>query len=118
MLMGLDQAPATTARPEAADRQAAFLRGARREPDTWLDVWRENERAVDVFCAMSTQWRWSEGRRVGLDLTALPVALGSLRKRLPRRDRAAAMAGLRVMEAEALRLLASRTRTRQPTQQE
>lgn len=116
--MGLDQAPAATARHDVGERQAAFMRGGRREPDTWLDVWRENERAVDLFCAMSTQWRWSEGRRVGLDLAALPVALGSLRRRLPRRDRAAAMAGLQVMEAEALRLLASRTRTRQPTQQE
>lgn len=102
--MGLDQAPAS-ARPDEASRQAAFLRGTVREPEIRLEVWRENEGAVGLFCALSTQWRWSEGRRVGLDLAALPVAMWGLRRRIGRRDRARAMAGLQVMEAEALRLL-------------
>ncbi|SDH74286.1 DUF1799 domain-containing protein [Roseospirillum parvum] len=42
-------------------------------PGRRITVWPENAEAFALFCAMGTQWRWAEGLRVGLDLTALPV---------------------------------------------
>lgn len=67
-------------------------------------MWRENAPAVRLFDAMSTQWRWSEGRRRGLDLGALPGVWMS--GQWPRAERPAALRGLAVMEDEALRCFA------------
>lgn len=63
-----------------------------------------NATAVDLFTLMRTQWRWSEGRRRGLDYGALPAALWGLGRSLASDKRADALARLQVMEAQALDL--------------
>lgn len=40
-----------------------------------IEVWPENEAAVDVYCAMRTQWRVGFGGALGLDYNALPTVL-------------------------------------------
>lgn len=72
-------------------------------PDEDFAVWPENWDAVQVFLAMSTQWRFAVGMGnaiwQGLDYTALPV----VERRLGIRDRADCFARLRVIEAAAVR---------------
>ncbi|MES2126647.1 MAG: DUF1799 domain-containing protein [Pseudomonadota bacterium] len=53
--------------------------GSANEP-ALFEVWPENEKALDVFLSMSTQWRWSGGmqsQRVGLDFTTFELELKS-----------------------------------------
>lgn len=40
-----------------------------------IEVWPENEKAVDVFSASHTQWRMCDFGPIGLDYTALPVVM-------------------------------------------
>jgi len=35
----------------------------------------ENWDAITVFCAASTQWRWYESHRIGLDYSAIKMLL-------------------------------------------
>ncbi|MBD1554713.1 DUF1799 domain-containing protein [Pseudomonas sp. C2L11] len=70
------------------------------DAEVWPDAWP----AFCAFEAMSTQWRVGMGGAVGLDYNALPVVLelAGIRKR----DRSAVFDDLRVMEAEALAVMA------------
>ena len=71
--------------------------------DASVAVWPENWQAVQVFCAMGTQWRVSAGMSgliyMGLEYTALPVV--EARLAIPRADRADLFSRLRVMESSA-----------------
>lgn len=66
-------------------------------------VWPENWQALQVFCAMGTQWRVSAGMSgliwTGLEYTALPVV--EARMGIPRADRADLFSRLRIMESAA-----------------
>lgn len=70
----------------------------------------ENWFAVRLFDAMGTQWRVATvGPRmvfIGLDYTALPIVLRSLRQRVPHaRTLADVLPQLQVMEAAAIAVL-------------
>jgi len=64
------------------------------------EVWPENEVAVEVFCAMTTQWREGPNGRTGLDYAALPV-LFDLAK-VEQGERPEVFASLRTLEVAAL----------------
>jgi hypothetical protein len=97
--------------PDAAEIQraaAAFglvIEGGH-EPQL-LEVWADHWPAVRLFGAMQTQWRRDMSGPTGLDYSALPV----VERRLGIRGRRAQLAfdHLRLMEAEALRLMRERT---------
>lgn len=103
-------------RDEAAEDLAAF--GVpQQDIEAWeqreakagtFEVWSENWPAVETFLALSTQWRHagSMGIPTGLDYAAIPAAARFLGHP---RDRDL-FHKLRLMEAEALRVLAQRRR--------
>lgn len=74
--------------------------------DTAVEVWPENLPAVNTFIAMSTQWRVGAMGATGLDYCALPAVLRLIG--VPRADWPDAMDGLRIMEAEALKIMGER----------
>lgn len=61
-------------------------------PDCW--------ESVDVFCAMSTQWRVGPGGPIGLDYLALNTVMRL--KQVPPARRSGVFNDLRVMESAAL----------------
>jgi hypothetical protein len=66
-------------------------------------VWRENWLILEVFLAMSEQWRWTggmESHRAGLDLCALPVAYEGLQ--VPKKKRPEVFQGVLLMQRAAL----------------
>lgn len=66
----------------------------------------DNEQSVEVFRAMSTQWRESMAGRSGLDYTPLPCVMGLLGvKRKRRRD---VFEDVRTMERAVLEAWAER----------
>ena len=74
--------------------------------DTAVEVWPENLQAVNTFIAMSTQWRTGAMGATGLDYGALPAVLrmtGIRRVEWPD-----VLDGLRIMEAEALKIMGER----------
>jgi hypothetical protein len=61
---------------------------------------------VEVFLAMSTQWRWTggmESRRAGLDYASLPAVYEGLQVKKKRRPEV--FQGIKVMEGAALEVL-------------
>ncbi len=76
-----------------------------------LELWPENQPAVDLFIVLSTQWRMGPAGAVGLDYGPVPLALSQLRLR--GRQARDAFAGLQVMEAEALAWLAQQREKQQ-----
>lgn len=70
-----------------------------------FEVWPENWQVVEVFYALTTQWRVSLGWRgkvyQGLDYTAVESVLRMLKVR----NRAEVLSGLMVMEGAALKVL-------------
>lgn len=68
-----------------------------------VDIWPENWQALQVFCAMGTQWRVSAGMSgliwTGLDYTALPVV--EARLGVVRAERADLFSRVRIMESSA-----------------
>ena len=75
-------------------------------PDTAVEVWPENIAALNVFIAMNTQWRNGFSGPTGLDYNALPSVLRLTG--IPRKEWADAFECVRVMEAEALRVMQER----------
>ena len=69
-------------------------------------LWPENETPVLLFDRMLTQWRMGFSGPVGLDYSALPLVAQTLR--IGRRALREAFDGLRVCEAEALRVMRER----------
>lgn len=79
---------------------------AARSPD--IEVWPENWPAIELFCAVSTQWRASFGGVIGFDYTAVEAAMRMLR--IKGSDRADLFARLRVMEQAALEAFRAKER--------
>jgi hypothetical protein len=79
-------------------------------PDTTCELWPENEPAVDLFCAVLTQWQMGPGGPVGLRYEALPVVLDL--HQVPAGERRERFEQLRVMECEALRWFGEQARQR------
>lgn len=74
---------------------------------TAFGVWPENWQAVEVFCAMGTQWnKGVNGAGTGLRYEALPVV--EQRLGIARAQRAAVFQGVRIMERIALDLMSRR----------
>lgn len=69
-----------------------------------MEVWQPYWQAFSVFEAMSTQWRTGMGGASGLDYAAIPavMSLCGIRKK----DRDDVFHDLRIMEAEALAVMA------------
>lgn len=70
------------------------------EVEVWPDAWP----AFRLFDAMGTQWRLGQGGASGLDYTAIPVTTAMLG--IKRRDLIEIFPDLRVMEVEALAVMA------------
>jgi hypothetical protein len=70
---------------------------------TAVPIWPDNETAVNVFVAMSTQWRTGFNGATGLDYGALPVVLRL--QQIPRPDWPDTFDALRVLEGEALAVM-------------
>ena len=71
--------------------------------DTAVEVWPDNLSAVNTFIAMGTQWRSGAVGATGLDYAALPAVLRLTQ--IPRLEWPAVLDGLRIMEAEALKIM-------------
>lgn len=65
-----------------------------------LDIWPDNAKALRVFIAMLTQWRYDFSGRTGLDYSALPEVWE--RTHIKPRHRDDVFDCLRVMEDAAL----------------
>ncbi|MFG0504178.1 DUF1799 domain-containing protein [Pseudomonas sp. 22373] len=70
------------------------------EVEVWPDAWP----AFRLFDAMGTQWRVASGGPSGLDYAAIPAASSMLG--IKRRDLTDIFPDLRVMEIEALAVMA------------
>jgi hypothetical protein len=65
-----------------------------------VEVWPDNLAAVNVFIAMSTQWRVGMSGRTGLDYAALPAVLDL--SDVPKAERADVFESLRTLEDAAM----------------
>ncbi|NIE72994.1 hypothetical protein F3J45_00750 [Pantoea sp. Ap-967] len=70
------------------------------EVEVWPDAWT----AFRLFDALGTQWRVGQGGASGLDYTAIPATASMLG--IKRRDLTDIFPDLRVMEVEALAVMA------------
>lgn len=70
------------------------------EASPGIEVWPDNVLAVNVFIAMSTQWRSSGVGVIGLDYNALPVVMRF--SGVPPADRAGVFESIRILEDAAL----------------
>lgn len=75
-----------------------------------FELYEDNVMAIEVFDAMSTQWRRAgmDGQAVGLDYAALPAVMGLMGVKRP--DRRRTFDDLRILEIEKLRVLAERAK--------
>ena len=73
-----------------------------------VGVWPDNVSTLNVFVAMSTQWRVGNNGATGLDYAALPVVED--RVGIKPDDRRAVFDGLRAMEEAALAQMAENRR--------
>jgi hypothetical protein len=71
--------------------------------DDAVELWPDNVTAVNVFIAMSTQWRTGAMGATGLDYSALPSVFRLLA--VPRALWTDTFECLRVLEGEALRTM-------------
>lgn len=69
-----------------------------------VEVWQHNWQAFSVFEAMSTQWRTGMAGASGLDYAALPAVMRLVG--VPKKDRDQVFHDVRIMEAEALAVMA------------
>ncbi len=65
-----------------------------------VEIWPDNAVTVNVFIAMSTQWRAGMGGATGLDYGVLPFVMRMMA--VPPADRAEVFEGVRAMEDSAL----------------
>ncbi|MBF8746903.1 DUF1799 domain-containing protein [Pseudomonas monteilii] len=70
------------------------------EVEVWPDCWQ----AFLLFEAMGTQWRLGQGGPAGLDYTAVPATASMIG--IKRRDLGGIFPDLRIMEHEALSVMA------------
>ena len=71
-----------------------------------FELWPDNAVAVNVFTAMSTQWNVGPGGAIGFLYASLPEVWRRLKVPIDKRD--AVFDDLRVMEAEALRMMSEK----------
>lgn len=64
------------------------------------EIWPDNALAVEVFLALSTQWRVGMAGAVGLDYNAIPFVMRTLG--IPHAQRPGVFESLRIMEDAAL----------------
>ena len=64
------------------------------------EIWPDNLAAVNVFIAMTTQWRSNMGGPTGLDYGALPVVMRLAG--VPLAERAGVFESIRILEDAAL----------------
>ncbi len=64
------------------------------------EIWPDNKAAVDVFVAMSTQWRVGGVGAIGFDYNVLPLVMNMIGT--PEDERAGVFESLRLMEETAL----------------
>lgn len=69
--------------------------------DDLIEVWPENDGAVQAFAVLARQWRMGPRGPVGLDYSAMPFVLEMAG--IPRDNWQAYFADIRVMEDEALK---------------
>jgi hypothetical protein len=67
-----------------------------------VEIWPENTRAVEVFVALSTQWRTGFSGATGLDYSVLPVVFDL--HGLGKAKRQAVFPDLQIMERAALNI--------------
>lgn len=78
------------------------------ELDDSFQVWDCNWPAFQVFEAMGTQWRTGMGGAIGLDYAAIPAVFKLLG--VKKKDRPALFDDVRIMESEALAVMAEQKR--------
>lgn len=90
--------------------EAAAAFGIVIEQDSERDdgIWPDHIAAVQVFAAMLTQWRWTQGSVTGLDYSAIPVVF----ELYGIADRAEVFDELRVLENEGIKELNRQWQTR------
>ena len=71
-----------------------------------VDLWPENDRVLNLFCAVATQWRMGFGGPVGLDYNVVFHLMA--RMRLADADYDDLFHDLRVAENEALAVITNR----------
>nr|WP_258197844.1 DUF1799 domain-containing protein [Pseudomonas capeferrum] len=73
-------------------------------PEVEVEVWPDAWPALRLFEALGTQWRLGQGTPTGLDYTAVPLVASMLG--IGRHDLSDIFPDLRVMEVEALAVMA------------
>lgn len=92
--------------PEAQVESNPFLAGlaaAQAAKQETCELWPENEKPINLFSSLSTQWRVSAGGACGLDYNVLFYCMG--RMSLSAADHDQLFADIRVIEAEALQIM-------------
>lgn len=74
------------------------------------DLMAENEKAVELFMMMQTQWRAIEGARLGLDYNVLFLIMGSMG--IAKKDRLPLLRDVQAMEDETLMYFAKKREAR------
>ncbi len=82
------------------DEDAKIMRLVLPQAERTYGVWRENWPALELFLAVSTQWRMGPKGVIGLDYVAVRAVMDWLSI-----DGATMFRDLQVMEREAVRLL-------------
>ncbi len=73
-----------------------------------FELYEDNAMSVDVFSAMSTQWRRENGEAVGLDYAPLETVMRLVG--VPRRARRQTFHDVRALELETLAVISERRR--------
>ena len=68
-----------------------------------VEIWPDNVLAVNVFVAMSTQWRTGMSGATGLDYGVLPHVMRLVG--VPTKERAVVFESIRLMEDSALEMM-------------
>lgn len=74
------------------------------------DLMGENEKAVELFLLVQTQWRAVEGARLGLDYNVVFVVMGSMG--IPKKERLGLLKDIQTMEDETLAYFARKKEAR------
>jgi hypothetical protein len=74
------------------------------------DLMSENEKAVELFLLVQTQWRAVEGARLGLDYNVVFVVMGSMG--IPKKERLGLLKDIQTMEDETLAYFARKREAR------
>lgn len=85
---------------------AEHIRARYARPDHGIEIGPDEVDAVNLFYAMTTQWRWlaMSGRRSGMDYDAMPAVAAMLGLEMT----PSLFLDVQLMEIEALRIMATR----------